>query len=217
MTKAEFLDQLAGDDRLGSKKAASDAVDAVLDAITDTLSSGGEVSFTGFGKFHVAERGPRQGANPPPGEGGEGFSFFPRPGRAGGHRLRMRRGERVVQGVIKGGAQARRSYGAARRAGQRAGLVEQQRSNIFTASVANIGPGQQVSIRIRYRQVLHYRDGHLSISFPMVVAPRYIPGTPVVGSGQGTGWASPTDQVPDAGRITPPVRPPWPPSWPSSA
>ena len=34
MTKAEFLDQLAGDDRLGSKKAASDAVDAVLDAIT---------------------------------------------------------------------------------------------------------------------------------------------------------------------------------------
>ena len=68
MTKAEFLDQLAGDDRLGSKKAASDAVDAVLDAITDTLSSGGEVSFTGFGKFHVAERGPRQGVNPRTGE-----------------------------------------------------------------------------------------------------------------------------------------------------
>jgi DNA-binding protein HU-beta len=68
VTKAEFLDQLAGDDRLGSKKAASDAVDAVLDAITDTLSSGGEVSFTGFGKFHVAERGPRQGVNPRTGE-----------------------------------------------------------------------------------------------------------------------------------------------------
>ena len=64
MTKAEFLDQLAGDDRLGSKKAASDAVDAVLDAITGALAAGDEVSFTGFGKFHVAERGPRQGVNP---------------------------------------------------------------------------------------------------------------------------------------------------------
>ena len=64
MTKAEFLDQLAGDERVGSKKAAGDAVDAVLDAITDTLSGGGEVSFTGFGKFHVAERGPAPGRQP---------------------------------------------------------------------------------------------------------------------------------------------------------
>lgn len=68
MTKAEFLDQLASDDRLGSKKAAGDAVDAVLDAITGALSNGDEVSFTGFGKFHVAERGPRQGVNPRTGE-----------------------------------------------------------------------------------------------------------------------------------------------------
>jgi DNA-binding protein HU-beta len=68
VTKAEFLDQLAGDDRLGSKKAASDAVDAVLDAITGALAAGDEVSFTGFGKFHVAERGPRQGVNPRTGE-----------------------------------------------------------------------------------------------------------------------------------------------------
>jgi DNA-binding protein HU-beta len=68
VTKAEFLDRLAADNRLGSKRAAGDALDAVLDAITDTLSNGGEVSFTGFGKFHVAERGPRQGVNPRTGE-----------------------------------------------------------------------------------------------------------------------------------------------------
>ena len=68
MTKAEFLDQLAADERLGSKKAASDAMDAVLEAITNALSSGEEVAFTGFGKFHVAERGPRQGVNPRTGE-----------------------------------------------------------------------------------------------------------------------------------------------------
>ena len=68
MTKAEFLDQLSGDDRLGSKKAASDAVDAVLDAITGALSKGEEVAFTGFGKFHVAERGAREGRNPRTGD-----------------------------------------------------------------------------------------------------------------------------------------------------
>ena len=68
MTKAEFLEQLAGDDRIESKKAASDAIDAVLDAITEALRKGEDVSFTGFGKFHVAERGPRQGVNPRTGE-----------------------------------------------------------------------------------------------------------------------------------------------------
>ncbi len=68
MTKAEFLEQLAGDERIESKKAAGDALDAVLEAITDALRQGDEVSFTGFGKFHVAERGPRQGVNPRTGE-----------------------------------------------------------------------------------------------------------------------------------------------------
>ena len=68
MTKAEFLDQLAKDDRVGSKKGAGEAVDAVLDTIGEVLRTGGEVNFTGFGKFHVAERGPRQGVNPRTGE-----------------------------------------------------------------------------------------------------------------------------------------------------
>ena len=68
MTKAEFIDQLAADDRIGSKKLASETVDAVLETITSVLTSGGEVNFTGFGKFHVAERGPRQGVNPRTGE-----------------------------------------------------------------------------------------------------------------------------------------------------
>jgi len=68
VTKAEFLDHLANDDRVGSKKAAGDAVDAVLDSIGEVLQGGGEVNFPGFGKFHVAERGPRQGVNPRTGE-----------------------------------------------------------------------------------------------------------------------------------------------------
>jgi DNA-binding protein HU-beta len=68
MTKAEFIDKVSADERLGSKKAASDAVEAVLDGITSSLAAGQDVNFTGFGKFHVAERGPRQGVNPRTGE-----------------------------------------------------------------------------------------------------------------------------------------------------
>ncbi len=66
MTKGEFVDNIASE--FDSKKAAGEAVDAVLDAITDALVGGGEVNFTGFGKFSVAERGPRQGVNPRTGE-----------------------------------------------------------------------------------------------------------------------------------------------------
>jgi DNA-binding protein HU-beta len=66
VTKGEFVDKIAAN--FASKKAAADAVDAVLDGITNTLKSGGEINFTGFGKFSVAERGPRQGVNPRTGE-----------------------------------------------------------------------------------------------------------------------------------------------------
>ena len=63
MTKQEFIDRIAGQTGL-SKRDATEAVESVLGTIKSTLSSGGEVAFTGFGKFHVAERGPRQGVNP---------------------------------------------------------------------------------------------------------------------------------------------------------
>jgi DNA-binding protein HU-beta len=68
MTKAEFVDRIAADERIESKKQAADAVEAVLDGITESLKSGNDVNFTGFGKFHVAERGQRQGVNPRTGE-----------------------------------------------------------------------------------------------------------------------------------------------------
>jgi DNA-binding protein HU-beta len=66
LTKAEFVDRISG--QFETKKAASDAVETMLDGITDVLASGGEINFTGFGKFSVAERGPRQGVNPRTGE-----------------------------------------------------------------------------------------------------------------------------------------------------
>jgi DNA-binding protein HU-beta len=68
LTKAEFVDRLAGDERIDNKKKAGDAVEAVLDGITEALVRGDSVNFTGFGKFSVAVRGPRQGVNPRTGE-----------------------------------------------------------------------------------------------------------------------------------------------------
>ncbi|MEA2428856.1 MAG: DNA-binding protein HU-beta [Thermoleophilaceae bacterium] len=67
MTKQEFVDQVSNSSGLG-KKEAGDAVDAVLVVIQETLARGGEVNFTGFGKFSVADRGARQGVNPQTGE-----------------------------------------------------------------------------------------------------------------------------------------------------
>ena len=68
MTKAEFIEKVAADDRVGSKKAAGEAVEAVLATIVDSLKDGEDVNFTGFGKFSVNHRGPRQGVNPRTGE-----------------------------------------------------------------------------------------------------------------------------------------------------
>jgi DNA-binding protein HU-beta len=67
MTKNEFVDQVAERSGLG-KGEAGKAVDAVLESLQEVLSRGGEVNFTGFGKFSVADRSARQGVNPQTGE-----------------------------------------------------------------------------------------------------------------------------------------------------
>ena len=67
MTKSEFVDQVSSESGL-SKGDAGEAVDAVLTVIQGTLQRGGEINFTGFGKFSVADRGARQGVNPQTGE-----------------------------------------------------------------------------------------------------------------------------------------------------
>jgi len=67
MTKSDFVEKVASESGL-SKKDAGVAVDAVIRSIESALSSGDDVSFTGFGKFHVADRGAREGRNPRTGE-----------------------------------------------------------------------------------------------------------------------------------------------------
>ncbi|MCP4696034.1 MAG: VWA domain-containing protein, partial [Gammaproteobacteria bacterium] len=134
----------------------------------------------------------------------EAVYTFPLPDDAAVDDMRMTIGERTIKGIIKRRQEARRIYEEARDRGQRASLLEQERPNIFTQSVANIMPGDNISITIRYVNILDYSEGDYELVFPMVVGPRYIPGNVKTGH-SGSGWAADTDKVPDASRITPPV------------
>jgi Ca-activated chloride channel homolog len=137
----------------------------------------------------------------------EAVYVFPLPHDAAVYDMEIRVGERLIRSVVRERAEAKRVYEAARSNGKRAALVEEERPNIFTTSVANIMPGDHIDVRLRYVETLAWDEGRVRLVFPMVVGPRYIPGTQAVGH-QGTGWASDTDAVPDASRITPPVRNP---------
>ncbi|BBO22351.1 MAG: marine proteobacterial sortase target protein [Rhodocyclaceae bacterium] len=135
----------------------------------------------------------------------EGLYVFPLPENAAVDHLRMKVGDRIIEGDIQERQAARAQYEQAKSSGRRAALVEQERPNLFTTSVANIPPRGEIVVEIEYQQTLRYDSGSFSLRFPMVVGPRYIPGAPAEGQGAGKGWSPNTDQVPDASRITPPV------------
>ncbi|MHC2277658.1 Ca-activated chloride channel family protein [Bradyrhizobium diazoefficiens] len=123
--------------------------------------------------------------------------------------LKMVVGDRVIVGDIKERQQARVIYEQARSAGQKAALTEQERPNIFTNSVANIGPGETVLVQIEYQEPVHQSGNEYSLRVPLVVAPRYNP-APIVQSvdfrNDGPGWGAATsDPVPDRERISPTV------------
>lgn len=143
----------------------------------------------------------------------EGIYAFPLPEEAAVDQMRIQVGSRVIEGQIMERNAAKHTYEQGKREGRRAGLVEQERPNLFTTSVANIGPGEEILVEIEYQEMLRYQEGRLSLRFPLVVGPRYIPGRPTavtdrVSGFSGDGWAQDTDQVPDASRITPPVQAP---------
>lgn len=138
----------------------------------------------------------------------EGVYVFPLPPDSAVDALTMRIGERVIAGRVEERARAKRTYEQAKREGRKASLVEQERPNVFTTSIANLGPAETVEVTIEYQEDARYDRGRFQLRFPLVVAPRYVPGTPVASGFAGTGWAADTDEVPDASRITPPVTPP---------
>jgi Ca-activated chloride channel family protein len=154
----------------------------------------------------VARAVVRQYFSNPGAEWVEGVYVFPLPENAAVDHLRLIVGDRLIDGLIKERAEARRIYEVARQKGKKAGLLESERPNIFTTSIANIGPGEHIAIEIEYQQSLAYDRGAFSLRFPMVVGPRYNPGAIQSVSLTRAGWAvQATDQVHDAGRITAPV------------
>ncbi|TKJ38480.1 trypsin [candidate division TA06 bacterium B3_TA06] len=136
----------------------------------------------------------------------EAVYVFPLPENAAVDAMTMKIGEKVIKGVIKKREEARQIYEEAIQEGKTASLLEQERPNIFTQTVGNIMPGDDIYIEISYVQDLAYDHGTYEYVFPMVVGPRFIPGTRNTSTGkQGGGWSEDTEEVPDASRITPPV------------
>ena len=103
----------------------------------------------------------------------EGIYVFPLPEKAAVDHFRMIIGERVIEGQIKQRVTAKKIYEQAKSDGKKSSLIEQQRPNVFTTSLANIAPGEVITVEFEYQQVLDYKDNSYSLRFPMVVAPRY--------------------------------------------
>ncbi|MBR1215660.1 marine proteobacterial sortase target protein [Bradyrhizobium sp. JYMT SZCCT0180] len=139
----------------------------------------------------------------------EAVYVYPLPSGGAVDTLKMVVGDRVIVGDIKERQQARIIYEQAARNGQKAALTEQERPNIFTNSVANIGPGETVLVQIEYQEPVQQSGNEFSLRLPMVIGPRYNP-APVVQSvdfrpGNGGWGASKSDPVPDRDRISPHV------------
>ncbi len=118
----------------------------------------------------------------------EAVYVFPLSQNGAVDQMTMTVGTRVIRGKIMRREEARQTYEAAKNEGKTASLLDQERANIFTQSVANIMPGERVVIDISYVETLKYEDGAYEFVFPMTIGPRYIPG-----------------EVKDAARISPPV------------
>ncbi|MBD2341870.1 after-VIT domain-containing protein [Calothrix sp. FACHB-156] len=144
----------------------------------------------------------------------EAVYIFPLPDEAAVDDMLIRIGDRTIQGSIKKRQEAQQIYEQAKKQGKTAGLLEQERDNIFTQSLANIKPGEQIDVIIRYTESLNFTAGNYEFVFPMVVGPRYIPGTTLEDNTQGGGSAAApmlqnqdTDLVPDASRLNAPILP----------
>jgi Ca-activated chloride channel family protein len=135
----------------------------------------------------------------------EATYIFPLPDRAGVTSFVAVLGGRRIEGVLKERQAARDDYDEAIAAGCRAALLEEDRPGVFTATVGNVAPGETAEIELVLTGPLPYDGGQATYRFPLVVAPRYIPGRPLDGPGAGRGTELDTDLVPDASRISPPV------------
>lgn len=133
----------------------------------------------------------------------EAVYTFPLPADATLTGFSMQCAARQLEGQVREREEAFRMYDDAVLAGHGAALLEQERPNVFTASVGNLLPGEDTVIEVQYLQRVTVDEGALRWMLPTLVAPRYIPGTPT-GDRSAHGVVPPTDRVPDADRISPP-------------
>jgi Ca-activated chloride channel family protein len=104
-----------------------------------------------------------------------GLYVFPLPENAAVDHLLMTVGERKIEGIIKEKSEAKKIYLQAKAEGKKASLVAQQRPNMFSNSIANIGPGETIVVSIEYQQKLNFDQQQYSLRFPMTITPRYLP------------------------------------------
>ncbi|GAA0814111.1 VIT domain-containing protein [Spirilliplanes yamanashiensis] len=135
----------------------------------------------------------------------EATYVFPLPDRAAVTGMTMTADGRTVEAELQERGAAREAYAEAVASGRRASIAEEERPDVFTMRVGNILPGERVTVELRLVGPLAWEDGAATFRFPLVVAPRYVPGVPLDGPSVGDGFVPDTDAVPDASRISPPV------------
>ncbi|MGP1834787.1 marine proteobacterial sortase target protein [Shewanella frigidimarina] len=104
-----------------------------------------------------------------------GRYLFPLPENAAVDSMQLRIGDKVIAGQIQPKKQALQTFENAKKQGKQASLLQQQRRNLFTSDVANLGPHEQLVVEISYQQMVEYRDGLFSLRFPLAITPRYNP------------------------------------------
>ncbi|PXX93292.1 marine proteobacterial sortase target protein [Marinobacter vulgaris] len=135
----------------------------------------------------------------------EGVFVFPLPENASVYGMTMTAGERVIVGKIHEKQDAERQYARAKAEGRKVARVDQQRPNLFTTRMANIPPGETVTVELHYQQAVRYQSGEFELRLPTTLTPRYMPGEAVDNrpARWTAGWATATTEVPDAGQLSP--------------
>jgi Ca-activated chloride channel homolog len=136
----------------------------------------------------------------------EATYVFPLPELGSVCSLQIRTGATVIDGWLLERAEARDTYAAGILDKDKAAILEQEREDIVTIRVGTIAPGERVSVQLTLSTRLSYSDGEIFFRFPLVVAPRHVPGKPMASGQVGTGTAADTHVVPDASRISPPAQ-----------
>jgi Ca-activated chloride channel homolog len=132
----------------------------------------------------------------------EAIYLLPLPENAAVHTMEMCIGDRRIISVVQEKAEARRTYEHARESGRRAALSEGERANLFTTSVANILPGEEITIELTWLGEATFSDGVFSLAFPLTMTPRYIPPRQIAHE--------------EATRISPPFVPEGAPAYPTA-